>query len=164
MAADGETPSDDGSNDDKGPGPGAGMFLALIGGLLAFALVVVVGAAILAIAFGPDDDEANDTATASSESDDDPSAETGSSAVTDSAVLDAGATVYASSCASCHGQQGEGGAGPEFAGITERIPEVADHIAVVTDGRNAMPAFGASLDQAQIEAVVAYERDVLGAG
>ena len=48
-----------------------------------------------------------------------------------------GATVFASSCAGCHGADASGGAGPPLAGSGLTAEEVA---AVVASGRGAMPA------------------------
>lgn len=79
-------------------------------------------------------------------------------------LLQIGAEVYAAMCASCHGDEGQGGAGPGFEGVAERYPEVADHIEVVVSGIGLMPGFGGVLDDTEVEAVVAYERDVLDSG
>ncbi len=74
-----------------------------------------------------------------------------------------GATIYAQSCASCHGAEGGGGVGPALAGeVTERFPDAADEIEVVTDGRAGMPAFGGRLSAEEIEQVVEYTRTDLG--
>ena len=74
-----------------------------------------------------------------------------------------GAAVYAANCASCHGADGGGAVGPALGGgaAVEAFPDEADQIAVVTDGRNGMPSFGANLSAEEIEAVVAYTRDDL---
>ncbi|HET6948853.1 MAG TPA: cytochrome c, partial [Acidimicrobiales bacterium] len=76
---------------------------------------------------------------------------------------DPGARVYARSCALCHGGSGEGASGPALVGVADRLT-VEQHLAVVRDGRGRMPAWADSLSPEEIEAVVAYERDVLGAG
>jgi mono/diheme cytochrome c family protein len=74
-----------------------------------------------------------------------------------------GAAIYAASCASCHGTDGQGNVGPALGGgaVVEAYPDPADQVAVVTDGRNAMPDFGQNLSPEEIEAVVAYTRDEL---
>jgi mono/diheme cytochrome c family protein len=131
-------------------GLSGGMFLAAMGGLLAFTLVVLVGAAILGAAFGPDDDGGTDSADEVAEDS------------VDSDQVAAGEALFASTCASCHGASGEGGVGPAFSGIVDRYPDVADHIQVVVEGQGSMPAFGVSLTSPEIEAVVAYEREALG--
>ncbi len=83
-----------------------------------------------------------------------------------------GKDIYASKCAACHGANGEGAIGPGFISnskvttgatgdatkaVKDRLSE-ADHIKVVTDGRNAMPAFKGQLSDQEIKDVVAYER------
>jgi mono/diheme cytochrome c family protein len=78
-----------------------------------------------------------------------------------SGQLDQGATVFAQRCASCHGAAGEGGVGPSFVGVVDRIPDPDTHAAVVRDGRGRMPAFEGVLSDEQIALVVAFEREVL---
>jgi len=74
-----------------------------------------------------------------------------------------GATIYATRCAQCHGADGGGGFGPTLAGVvTQRFPNEADQIAVVTDGRGSMPSFADSLTPAQVKAVVGFTRTGLG--
>ena len=97
-----------------------------------------------------------------------------------------GAQVYRSAgCSGCHGAAGEGGVGPALAGGQAKLtfPTEADHISWVKTGsqpftgqkygdpartggqhgpaKGIMPAFSGSLSQAQIEAVVKYEREKL---
>lgn len=74
-----------------------------------------------------------------------------------------GRDVYGSNCASCHGNSGGGGRGPALddGRMVEEYPDVADQIDVVTNGKGGMPAFGEKLTPAEIEAVVAYTREVL---
>ncbi|HSL59791.1 MAG TPA: cytochrome c [Acidimicrobiales bacterium] len=74
-----------------------------------------------------------------------------------------GREIYAAQCASCHGAGGGGGAGPALSdGRVERAyPDLADQIALVANGRGAMPAFGERLDAEELEAVVRYTREVL---
>ena len=75
-------------------------------------------------------------------------------------TAEAGASIYSTRCTGCHGADGGGGFGPAFAGgiVTERFPDVADHIAVVADGRGSMPSFAGSLTDEQIAAVVDFTR------
>lgn len=80
------------------------------------------------------------------------------------AGVDEGARIFGLRCASCHGSEGEGGVGPSFVGVTDRIPDVADHEAVVRGGRNAMPGFEGVLSDEQIELVVRFERETLDVG
>jgi polyvinyl alcohol dehydrogenase (cytochrome) len=69
-----------------------------------------------------------------------------------------GERLFRTSCASCHGLQGQGGAGPSLIGIEQRL-ELADHLDTVRNGRYAgMPPFGETLTDEEIRAVVTYER------
>ena len=71
----------------------------------------------------------------------------------------AGAAIFATRCASCHGSDGGGGFGPTLAGVVaSRFPNPADQEAVVAGGRGAMPSFSDSLTPEQIAAVVEYTR------
>ena len=77
---------------------------------------------------------------------------------TDQLVAD-GAVIYGQRCASCHGDAGQGGQGPRLAGtVVVNYPDAAVQTAVVADGRNAMPAFGPTLTDDEIAAVVAFPR------
>jgi cytochrome c6 len=74
-----------------------------------------------------------------------------------------GASIFAASCASCHGADGGGSIGPKLAGtVTKTYPDVDDEIAVVTDGRDGMPSFGGDLSDQQIQQVVDFTRTELG--
>ena len=74
-----------------------------------------------------------------------------------------GATVFGDNCAVCHGGDGSGGIGPRLADgrVVTIYPDPADQIAVVTNGRAGMPAFGEQLSEEEIAAVVDYTRTVL---
>ena len=77
---------------------------------------------------------------------------------TDQLVAD-GAVIYGQRCASCHGEAGQGGQGPRLAGtMVVNYPDAAVQTALVTEGRNAMPAFGSTLTDDEIAAVVAFTR------
>lgn len=78
-------------------------------------------------------------------------------------VLVEGRDVWSSTCSRCHGASGGGGSGVKLAdGRAEELhPEVESMISVVTEGKGAMPAFGGSLTDEEIEAVVRYVREVL---
>jgi mono/diheme cytochrome c family protein len=81
------------------------------------------------------------------------------------AQLLVGRDLYASRCAVCHGTNGQGGRGPTLrdGAVLAAYPDPADMAAVVTNGLNqGMPAFGDALSAEEIDAVVAYVRDVLG--
>ena len=101
--------------------------------------------------------------------------------------IELGSQIYRSAgCSSCHGGAGEGAAGPALAGeeVEKTFPEPEAHIDWVKSGsigtpgaplpygdagreggqrmsRGGMPPFGSQLTQAEIEAVVQYERDRL---
>lgn len=75
-----------------------------------------------------------------------------------------GRDVWGANCATCHGPEGEGGRGNRIndGRSVEKYPDVADQIAVVVNGKgNGMPAWVDRLTPAEIEAVVAYTREVL---
>lgn len=72
-----------------------------------------------------------------------------------------GAAIYAQICAACHLLNGEGAVGagryPALAG-NSKLEFASYPIAVVLDGRGAMPPFRNLLDDAQIAAVLNYVR------
>jgi len=74
-----------------------------------------------------------------------------------------GRSVYSSNCVSCHGVSGGGGRGPSFndGRVLKSFPNATDQETLVRQGRSGMPAFGGDLTDAQITAVVRYEREVL---
>lgn len=98
-----------------------------------------------------------------------------------------GAEIFRSAgCSACHGGAGEGGTGPALEGeeVEKTFPDAEAHIDWVKSGsigtpatptpygdpgreggqrtsKGGMPAFGGRLTQAEIEAVVAYERERL---
>lgn len=88
-----------------------------------------------------------------------------------------------SSCTACHGSGGGGGSGPAFTEgeVVLTFPELGSHVDFVAAGsvdgeaygdpgrpggqrvgNGAMPAWGESLTEAELYAVVRYEREVLG--
>jgi cbb3-type cytochrome c oxidase subunit III len=86
-----------------------------------------------------------------------------------------GQMIFAQFCASCHGPNGTGGQGPAMTGGAEvaQFPNIEDHVAFVragskpgtTYGRSGrgtglMPSWESSLSEAQIRAVVEYERSL----
>ncbi|MGH2768722.1 MAG: c-type cytochrome [Actinomycetota bacterium] len=86
-----------------------------------------------------------------------------------------GPTIFANFCAPCHGQSGAGGSGTAMRGGTEtkQFPNIEDHIAFVKagskpgqtygtsgKGTGGMPAWGETLTEEQIRAVVEYERSL----
>jgi mono/diheme cytochrome c family protein len=74
-----------------------------------------------------------------------------------------GKGIYEAFCATCHGVDGQGGVGPELAGVVaEKYPNIEDQIAVVTDGKGEMPAWRDDLTAEEIHKVVEYTRTGLG--
>ena len=124
-----------------------GMTIAAFGACTSFVVVLLLGAVILGMGFGPSDAER--TARAEARSLD----------LSEADVV----RIYSSRCASCHGPAGQGLIGPSFARVSGRLT-VEEHIEIVRTGRNNMPAFAGILRDAEIDAVVAYERDVLDGG
>ena len=77
-----------------------------------------------------------------------------------------GEKVYNTNCAACHQANGEGvpGAFPAIKGGAISTGPVAGHLAIVLNGKTgtAMQAFGAQLNDADLAAVVTYERNAWG--
>jgi glucose dehydrogenase len=74
-----------------------------------------------------------------------------------------GAAIYAANCATCHAADGGGGQGPALADGASDLSS-AEMVEVVTDGKDAMPAWKGTLTEAEIAEVVAYIQDDLGTG
>ena len=75
-----------------------------------------------------------------------------------------GKDVYAASCAACHGAEGAGGGPfPALKGsAVATTGSIADHIAIIADGKGIMPPFGSQLNALDIAAVTTYERNAWG--
>lgn len=73
-----------------------------------------------------------------------------------------GSEVFDDSCSVCHGSDGSGGVGAALGGVDERL-SVRNHLSVVWTGRGSMPPFGGILTDAEIAAVVAYQRSTFSA-
>ena len=76
-----------------------------------------------------------------------------------------GKHVYNGLCSACHQRDGSGLAAagyPALTGSDVATGPIAAHINQVIYGKNAMPAFGRQLTDAEIAAVVTYERNALG--
>lgn len=79
------------------------------------------------------------------------------------AVLVEGQKAYSQNCAGCRGATGGGGYGPKLAGVvTVNYPNFDDQIALMINGKGAMPSFSKKLTADQITAVTRYTREVLG--
>lgn len=79
----------------------------------------------------------------------------------ESADVTLGSEVFGDSCSVCHGSDGSGGVGAALGGVDERL-SVRNHLSVVWTGRGSMPPFGGILTDAEIAAVVAYQRSTFG--
>ncbi len=80
-------------------------------------------------------------------------------------LMEKGKKVYGSTCAACHGPNGEGvGPFPKISGSKVATGPLAGHLNIVLKGKagTAMQAFGAQLNDADIAAVVTYQRNALG--
>lgn len=75
------------------------------------------------------------------------------------ASVAAGKVLYGANCASCHGNELNGGRGPTLArAVALDDAEITD---IIVRGRGlAMPAFGAQLTETEIVSVVDYIRSV----
>lgn len=77
-----------------------------------------------------------------------------------------GAEVYNTNCAACHQANGAGvpGAFPAITGSKVATGAIEDHINIVLNGKpgTAMAAFGGQLSEADVAAVVTYQRNGLG--
>jgi cytochrome c oxidase subunit 2 len=74
-----------------------------------------------------------------------------------------GKGIYEANCATCHGVDGQGGVGPRLAGVlVDKYPNIEDQIAVVTNGKGAMPSWRGDLTPKEILKVVEYTRTELG--
>lgn len=68
----------------------------------------------------------------------------------------AGATVFSESCAGCHGDTGEGGAGGPDLTTAPLAQTEEGTVQQVTNGGGAMPAFGGQLSEEEISDVAAF--------
>lgn len=74
-----------------------------------------------------------------------------------------GKDVYAANCAACHMAGGEGmGAFPAIKGSKVAQGPLADHVKLVLNGKGNMPAFADQLSEAELAAVVTYQRNGFG--
>ncbi|HEY2717068.1 MAG TPA: cytochrome c [Solirubrobacterales bacterium] len=76
---------------------------------------------------------------------------------------EAGATVFATNCSVCHGEDGHGGAGGPDLRTMPKAKTEAGAIEQVTEGGGGMPPFGDVLSEEEIQNVAAYVvQDVVG--
>ena len=85
-------------------------------------------------------------------------------------LMEKGKKAYAATCAACHGAEGKGipGVFPAIEGSKLATGPVEDHIKTVLNGRATgkfsapMPPFAAQLSDADVAAIVTFERNALG--
>jgi cytochrome c oxidase subunit 2 len=80
-------------------------------------------------------------------------------------LMDKGKKVYATACAACHGANGEGvGPFPKMAGSKIVTGPLAAHLNIVMKGKvgTAMQAFAGQLNDADLAAVITFERNGFG--
>src|SRR3990172_7201743 len=80
-------------------------------------------------------------------------------------LMEKGKKIFAATCAACHGANGEGmGPFPKMTGSKIANGPLADHLGIVMNGKagTAMQAFAAQLNDADIAAVVTFERNGFG--
>jgi cytochrome c oxidase subunit 2 len=85
-------------------------------------------------------------------------------------LMEKGKKAYASTCAACHGPEGKGipGVFPAIEGSKLATGPVEEHIKTVLHGRATgkfsaqMPSFAAQLSDADVAAIVTFERNALG--
>ena len=72
-------------------------------------------------------------------------------------VVASGADLFASNCAGCHGQVGEGGVGPALSGGLARFGSIQEVVGFVSTGApGSMPGFETRLTPDEINAVVEF--------
>lgn len=70
-----------------------------------------------------------------------------------------GEEIYAQLCARCHGAGLDGGVGPALGPGSPSASETEEYIEfTVANGRGRMPSFSSSLEEAQLDRLVAYVR------
>ncbi|HEY6635348.1 MAG TPA: cytochrome c [Acidimicrobiia bacterium] len=96
-------------------------------------------------------------------------------------ALEAGREVYSSTCATCHGGNGEGGSAPTLDGVLTTFSQCDDQVEWISLGSQrfqeeigetygdtdkeitaVMPEFGQSLTETEIAQVAAFERHRFG--
>ncbi|PCI56574.1 MAG: cytochrome c oxidase subunit II [Methylophilaceae bacterium] len=79
-------------------------------------------------------------------------------------LITAGKAVYEKNCSVCHGATGAGipPAFPAMTGSAVVTGPIETHLDMILNGKNIMPAWKAVLNDVDIAAVIAYERNALG--
>lgn len=104
--------------------------------------------------------DAHDEEPADAHADEEATTTTSPATTTTEAGFDA-AAVYASTCARCHGADLSGGDGPALGPSSHSLGEPDEHLfEAIKFGRDEMPAFIDEFTDEQIEAIIAYIREV----
>jgi cytochrome c oxidase subunit 2 len=80
-------------------------------------------------------------------------------------LMEKGKKVYASACAACHGANGEGiGPFPKMTGSKIATGPIAGHLNIVMKGKpgTAMQAFAGQMNDADLAAVITFQRNAFG--
>jgi cytochrome c oxidase cbb3-type subunit III len=81
----------------------------------------------------------------------------------DPQAVAAGAQLFQTHCASCHGSKGEGGSGPDLSQGTFGVGDGDDDLRqIVTRGREVMPGFRNTLEEDDIWRVISFIRSLAG--
>ena len=72
-----------------------------------------------------------------------------------------GAALFSDKCSGCHGDQGQGGVGPNLQ-ESAKAGDIDQVIEQITNGGGGMPAFKGQLSDQQIQAVAQYVSSVAG--
>ena len=81
----------------------------------------------------------------------------------DSESAGSGEQIYADNCARCHGDEGQGGVGPQLGGgaVAENL-SMQEQVDIIRNGEGGMPGWEGELSREEIDAVARYEREELG--
>lgn len=132
----------------------------------ALAILAIAALGVVATGCGGDDDDEGDT-TAAEETTTEATTTTeaggggGGGEAGGGGDAAAGEQIFADNCATCHGEDGSGGQGPNLqnAGLDE-----AAVVEQVTNGGGGMPPFGGQLSEQEIQDVAAYVVEDIGQG
>lgn len=73
----------------------------------------------------------------------------------------AGEEIYQQLCANCHGEDLSGGLGPELGPGSNSAAQPDEFLELaILRGRGSMPSFSSTLNQVQVDRLVAYLREV----
>lgn len=76
-------------------------------------------------------------------------------------LMTAGAKVFSSTCAACHGAEGQGAFGTKLEGF-DRLANAPALLSTIIHGLNSMPALGGQFNDEQVAAVATYVRNSWG--